>query len=78
MANILNDKDLFKERKKIEDIFLTYKPYSLKDALKTVTVIEETNEEDELDDELITIDLTNKKNSEKDINKIIEEEVDDC
>ena len=60
MADIIEDN--FKERKSLEDIFLEYRPYSLKETLIALNVNnKEDDESDSLDDEIIAIDLNNKK-----------------
>lgn len=80
MANILSENEVFKERKKLEDIFLEYKPYSLEDALLLINVVEEKEEINELDDETITIDLKMKNTEKKEDIAIMlgESVIDDC
>lgn len=73
MANIIDDKDFFKERKSLEDIFLEYRPYNLRETLIKLNVGDEEEDEDtSLDDDLLTIDLTKKKIDE-DIGRAIDE-----
>lgn len=77
MANIQDEQAYFKERKSVEDIFLTHKPYSLRQALMSINMISEEEEEDEIDDEIIAIDLK-EKNANIDIGSEIESSLDNC
>lgn len=75
MANIQEQENYFKERKTVEEIFLEYKPYSLRDSLIAINAVTEEAPKDDLDDEVFSIDLKDKETG-FDISTEIEESLD--